>query len=134
MRPRVVGEYGHLAVTLYGASGSKQTFIHKLILEAFVGPCPDGLVCCHEDGNPANNALSNLRWDTHKANAADSIRHGTMIRGSRAGRAILSESIVAAVKWLLRLGVPLSTVATGAGVADSTIRDIAKGRTWRHVS
>jgi hypothetical protein len=29
-------------------------------LEAFVGPRPPGLVCCHEDGDPANNRVENL--------------------------------------------------------------------------
>ena len=47
-----------------------------LVLEAFVGPRPDGHECCHYDDDPMNNHLSNLRWDTRSANSFDAIRNG----------------------------------------------------------
>lgn len=47
------------------------------MLTAFVGPRPDGMVTCHNDGNPANNNLSNLRWDTQSNNQLDAVKHGT---------------------------------------------------------
>lgn len=50
--------------------------VHRLVLTAFVGPCPDGLECCHWDDNPAHNCLGNLRWDTRSANQVDRIRNG----------------------------------------------------------
>lgn len=56
----------------------KPHYVHTLVLEAFVGPRPDGMEACHRDGNPLNNRASNLRWDTHRANVWDAIRHGTM--------------------------------------------------------
>lgn len=46
-----------------------------LVLEVFVGPRPKGMVCCHWDDNPANNHLSNLRWDTYSANEEDKKRN-----------------------------------------------------------
>lgn len=49
---------------------------HALVLAAFVGPRPGGLVVRHLDGNPANNALSNLAYGTDAENAADCLRHG----------------------------------------------------------
>ena len=69
--------YGHLAVGLK-RNGSRITVrVHRLVLEAFVGPCPEGMEGCHNDGDASNNALSNLRWDTSSANKQDMIRHGT---------------------------------------------------------
>jgi hypothetical protein len=69
---------GHLQIALSGPGGGRRTHrVHRLVLEAFVGPCPPGLMGCHGNGNPADNRLENLRWDTAKGNAADSIRHGT---------------------------------------------------------
>lgn len=50
--------------------------VHHLVLQAFVGPCPDGLEGCHWDGDPSNNFLPNLRWDTRESNMADMVRHG----------------------------------------------------------
>lgn len=52
------------------------TTVHKLVLTAFVGLCPEGMECCHWDDDPQNNYLSNLRWDTKSANARDKVRNG----------------------------------------------------------
>ena len=52
---------GKLQVTLVPATGkaNKRTLsVHRLVLEAFVGPCPEGMVGCHYDDNPTNNVLS----------------------------------------------------------------------------
>lgn len=51
--------------------------VHRLVLTAFVGPCPEGMEGCHEDGDPSNNRATNLRWDTHKNNQLDMHKHGT---------------------------------------------------------
>ena len=60
-----------------GVNGTKYTaLVHHLVLAAFLGPKPKGQFGCHNDGNPMNNCLSNLRWDTHKGNMADRKAHG----------------------------------------------------------
>src|SRR3954466_7600146 len=35
------------------------------VLEAFVGPCPEGLECSHLNGDPWDNRPENLAWETH---------------------------------------------------------------------
>ena len=67
---------GRLTVTLHLGNRRERFRVHRLVLESFVGPCPDGMECCHWDDNPANNHLENLRWDTRSANAFDNIRNG----------------------------------------------------------
>lgn len=52
--------------------------VHQLVMEAFVGPRLEGMIVCHNDGNPTNNHLSNLRYDTVSANALDRERHRAM--------------------------------------------------------
>jgi hypothetical protein len=73
---------GYLQVHL--SNGKKgdisQRRIHNLVMLAFVGPRPEGLEVCHEDDNPANNRLDNLRYDTHLANMQDAVKQGRMIR------------------------------------------------------
>lgn len=66
---------GHLIADL--GKQRRAARVHRLVLEAFVGPCPEGMEACHNDGNPANNRLENLRWDTRRNNILDAIRHGT---------------------------------------------------------
>lgn len=51
--------------------------VHRILLEAFVGPCPEGMRGLHWDDNPLNNDLSNLRWGTASENARDAVRNGT---------------------------------------------------------
>lgn len=57
--------------------------VHCLVLEAFVGTCPEGMEGCHNNGNPADNRLVNLRWGTRASNARDVVRHGRHNYGSR---------------------------------------------------
>jgi hypothetical protein len=41
-----------------------------MVLFAFVGPCPEGMECCHENDVRDDNRIENLRWDTHANNLA----------------------------------------------------------------
>lgn len=56
---------------------SKTYRVSVLVLTAFVGTKPQGMEGCHYDGDPTNNTLSNLRWDTRSANTKDVVAHGT---------------------------------------------------------
>lgn len=51
--------------------------IHTLVMAAFVGPNPEGMEICHNDGDFRNNRLDNLRYDTHQANMMDSVAHNS---------------------------------------------------------
>ena len=55
---------GYLRINMRG--GSK--LVHRLVLETFVGPCPDKMECSHIDNNKLNNNLSNLCWESHADN------------------------------------------------------------------
>ncbi|ERG63471.1 hypothetical protein L332_03560 [Agrococcus pavilionensis RW1] len=68
---------GRYSVTLSRDDERRTRLVHRMVLEAFVGPQPTGAECCHHDGDPTNNRLTNLRWDTHTGNEADKRRHGT---------------------------------------------------------
>jgi hypothetical protein len=67
-----------------GARGTTKTrLVHHLVLEAFVGPRPDGQVGCHFDDDPRNNRVENLRWDTSSANALDRVRNAALLENGR---------------------------------------------------
>lgn len=68
---------GYIIVALTGDDGKCiQKRVHRLVLEAFVGPCPEGMEGCHGPGGPGDNRLENIRWDTRQENARDIVRHG----------------------------------------------------------
>lgn len=54
---------------------SNNFYIHKLVMETFVGQRPNEMVICHKDGDKSNNRLDNLRYDTATENNIDQFRH-----------------------------------------------------------
>lgn len=66
----------HLLVTLTKLGVHHRFFVHVLVATTFIGPCPDGMECCHNDGNGLNNWYGNLRWDTRSSNNYDRAKHG----------------------------------------------------------
>jgi hypothetical protein len=108
--------------------------VHHLILEAFVGPRPAGLIGCHNDGNPQNNWPSNLRWDTHASNSADMLAHGTHDphRGAAQCSAKLSEELVSAIRETAGRVSELQWAAK-IGCSRSLIGKVRRGQAWGHV-
>lgn len=72
-----LGTNGYLGALLYqGNKASGRIYsVHRLVLAAFRGECPEGMESLHGDGNRQNNRIENLRWGTHAENTADQIRH-----------------------------------------------------------
>ena len=72
--------------------GKTKTFkVHRLVLLAFIGPCPDGYDSRHyPDQTKTNNRLENLSWATKPSNMADKKENGTYLRGETNGLAKFS--------------------------------------------
>lgn len=66
----------HLRVTLSRAGRTTRLLVHRLVLEAFVGPCPPGMESLHENDIGADNRLANLRWGTRSENELEKVRNG----------------------------------------------------------
>lgn len=61
--------------------------VHRLVLDAFVGPRPSGMQACHyPDFDKGNNRLENLRWDTHAENERDEYRDRSPVESKRCTR------------------------------------------------
>lgn len=74
---------GHRSVMLYGKE-RRRLHVHRLVALAFIGPQPSPLhEVAHCNGDPSNNAATNLRWATRAENHADKLLHGTHNRGER---------------------------------------------------
>lgn len=105
--------------------------VHRLVLEAFVGPCPDGMSAAHNNGIPDDSRLSNLRWDTHANNCADKVQHGTSNRGEKHWFAKLTKSQVLDIRS--RTDEPSAMLADEFGVTRGTIQEIRQRRRWKHL-
>lgn len=73
LKPGKAPKGGHRFV---GLGGGQSQYVHRLVMEAFVGPCPDGLEVRHLNGDPDDNRVRNLAYGTHAENALDMLRHG----------------------------------------------------------
>lgn len=80
---------GRPQVTLCGSGKQRIEYVHKVVATAFYGPKPDGMVCRHLNGDPADNRAVNLRWGTPKENSQDRVSHG---RDAHARKATCSRS------------------------------------------
>jgi hypothetical protein len=134
LRRLVKNDTGHLLVALAKPprKPSKQ-LVHRLVLAAFVGPCPSAHECCHRNGNPSDNRLENLYWGTRSQNMADSKRHGTIARGERHGQSKLNQIKVAAARVLLANNWSQKNVGKAIGVSQPTINRLANGDGWADV-
>lgn len=121
---------GHLTVNLYRNGKAVGKPVHRLVLETFVGPAPEGLIGCHNDGNPGNPHLDNLRWDTHASNTHDMVAHGTKRIGSQCGHAKLTESDVIEIVAQMDSGAKIVDLANQHGVTPTAIFNIRTGRAW----
>lgn len=133
IRPRTNKVSGHLSVKLRRDGKTFTRYVHHLVLNAFVGPCPPGLECRHKDGDPSNNRLDNLAWGTRAENMADRVDHGTSNRGERHGNARLSEMVVVEIRRLAEAGMDSGAIGARFGIHPEHARDIIKGDRWTHV-
>ena len=67
---------GHLQLWLRKDGKTHAVRVHRLVLEAFAGECPDGCVGTHKDNDPTNNHIDNLLWDTQSNNILHMIASG----------------------------------------------------------
>lgn len=69
--------YRCYGLMLPGAKVGRSFRGHVLVMQAFRGERPAGMDVCHGNGDPADNRLENLRYDTRRANIEDAQRAGT---------------------------------------------------------
>jgi len=126
----------HLKVLLVDKDGCRgEHLVHRLVLEAFKGPCPAGLECCHDNDIGNDNRVSNLRWGTRSSNRHDCVRNGhdRSPKGERHGCAKLTEADVAQVFKRRSAGETQQAIADALGVNQSNVSHILNGRNWKHL-
>ena len=129
---RRTDRFGYQHVKLCNGPEQKQRAVHVLVLEAFVGPRPDGCVARHVNDNDRSNCcLVNLAWGTRFENESDKLRHGTRNRGSAVNTSKLSASQAIEV-FSMRL--PAAVIGALYGISDVAVRKIKLGHSWRHVT
>jgi hypothetical protein len=129
--PRILAQcdagQGYLVVSISQGSKAKTQRVNRLVLLAFVGPCPEGMEGCHGNGDRGDNRLENLRWDTHQGNQVDRLKHGT-------DDATLSETEAEQAVVHARAGMKAPQTADLFQVGYCVASDLVHGRTWKHLT
>lgn len=123
---------GYLRLVLCVGGVKKDEMVHRLVAEAFLEDTSVvGLQVAHNDGNPGNNRLGNLRWATAGENAADTLLHGTRSRGEVRPLAKLTEEQVRFIRADSRIQ---REIAESHGISRQLVGEIKAGKRWKHVT
>lgn len=132
IKPKIV-HAGYLQVGLVPAR-NRVTWksVARLVLLSWVGPCPPGYQCCHNDGNKLNNTVANLRWDTQSGNYQDRFKHGTSAWGIHRRKKLHPEDVIE-IRRLRKSGMKMPKIAAQFGLDKSTVRSIVIGEHWGYL-
>ena len=137
-RKLILDKLGRLRIDLWCDGKYYKCSVHRLVLETYVGPCPEGMECRHLDGDPLNNNLDNLCWGTKSENSLDSIRHGTHAglncKGEKHPNAKLYKEQVQVIFHAFHDGTySIRELANYFKVAYNTVWQIVRGKRWKHL-
>lgn len=141
LRPSPVAG-GYPGLSFFVAGQRMPTTVHRLVMAAFVGPCPSGQEVNHKDGDKTNNHLENLEYVTHTENQLHSIRvlgnpvpHGHMQLGEANAMSKLTEQQVKEIRVLYATGwTTQQRLGAHYGVSQSTVSTIISFNHWPHVA
>jgi len=126
---------GYRRVNLCKGKAKKTWLVSRLVLLTFSGVCPEGLEVCHNNNDPGNNTLNNLRYDTHQSNIDDKMTFGTDGFGEKNSVAKLTECKVNEIKQKYSRGeVTQRQLAVEYCVSRPHISDIVNNKRWGHLS
>ena len=100
--------------------------VHSLVMETFVGPRPEGMCVCHNDGDATNNALTNLRYGSLVDNQRDRIEHGTLGTPH-------TLRVVRIIRGLSKLGFTNRRIAEICSVTTKYAYKVANNYIWQTV-
>lgn len=130
LRPGIVKGYEQVVLSIHGER--RQRKVHKLVAEAFIGPCPMNAEVNHVDGVKRHNVFTNLEYTTQKGNAEHAAKTGLLAQGEAHWCSKLNKGDVYAIRDIYRKGMG-GILARKYGVNKETIQQIAKRRTWKHL-
>lgn len=127
------GSRGYLKVSLHrGDTGRRTVNVHKLVAEAFIGPCPPGMEVNHLHGKTDNRACF-LEYTDHAGNVEHSLETlGNRFSGERNGNAILTEPQVVEIRERAASGEAFAALAREFGIHDTQLKRIVVGMWWKH--
>ncbi len=126
------GTRGYPVVGLSRDGVQGNHLVHRLVLGAFVGPCPEGQEARHGPAGKTDASLANLCFGTRSENIRDRVRDGQDQRGERYGGAKLTWAAVAEIRSRVAAGEQQTRLAREFGVSISAVWLVVHGHNWRY--
>lgn len=121
LKPGRFCKAGHVSVVLERGTSGKP--VHQLVAKTFIGECPKGYEVLHNNGDPTNNRVENLRYGTRTENILDVYKIG------KAWRKLTIED-VQQIRFGLATGIKGSELAAMYSVSQTLISGIKIGRIY----
>ena len=109
----------------------KGVYVHREVMAAFKGACPEGFQVSHINGNNTDNRLSNICYETPIENMKRKKIHGTQTCGENHGTAKLKSNEVFEIRAKRQEGMKLAELAKIYNVSFQQISRICKKENWR---
>jgi hypothetical protein len=120
---------GRLRVTLRHNGRIVSLFVHRLIAAAFIPNPENKREVNHIDGNPTNNALSNLEWVTPKENIQHAWRTG-LHASEKHGLAKMTHAKVSEMRELRKQGKSYKELSEIFGLSRPQTSAICRNKFW----
>lgn len=132
-------EKGYFVVSIGYDNGKRRLeVLHRLVALAFVpNPHPaewDVVRHIKALSLGGSNHADNLEWGTQAHNIQDSIRDGTLARGTRNGNSKFTDEQVREVRRLHAEGNAIRAIARHYNVSQFAIQSIVRRRSYAHLS
>jgi hypothetical protein len=131
---------GYKQVNLKTEKGFRTRLVHVLVLEAWVGPRPEGMVTNHKNGDKTDNRLENLEYVTQTENMKHSYAMGLSPKPpTRYGEDLkhlakmTTEKVLALRAETDREPGYLERFAVKYGITAATVSKILLRQTWKHI-
>lgn len=126
------GSDGYIATVISHHGIRHNVAIHRLVAEAFI-PNPDNLPQVnHKNGNKSINCVWNLEWLSQHDNIIHAIETG--LRDNYLPEKRYSNKDIHKVCKLLEKGKSAKDISDKTGVSKRVIRNIRRGKAWKHIS
>jgi hypothetical protein len=113
----------------------RTTRVHRMVADAFLGPCPDGMEVNHIDGDKMNPRASNLEYVTPGGNRTHASKMNLLTSGESASWSKLDSREVADIRERYAAGESIAGIAKSyQQVCVQHIGEIARGKHWREVA
>lgn len=122
--------YFVVSITIHGKKTCRS--VHSLVAASFLDNPSNLPLVLHRNGDRADNRECNLYYGTQKQNMADSIAHGTKVKGETHGMVKIDDRAVREIRKLSG-AKKQRDIARMFGLGQSQVQRIIARESWGHI-